>query len=180
MYILSTFVFVCFFVSFLLYAYIDLFLVFFFNDTATTEMYTYCHTPSLHDALPSWPAGRRACEGRSAIRLWRRLAGGVAATRHEGRRGSEDRPRIHHRACDAGPHDGQHDMELERLRGQEVQGDRLRLQPQSGVGRPLPFHRAFQRADRQGLSSQLQAHGRFRSEQPTTELKSLMRTAYAV
>src|SRR3546814_2856932 len=27
--------------------------VFFFcNDTATTEIYTYCHTLSLHDALP--------------------------------------------------------------------------------------------------------------------------------
>src|SRR3546814_8174963 len=25
---------------------------FFFNDTATTEIYTYCHTLSLHDALP--------------------------------------------------------------------------------------------------------------------------------
>src|SRR3546814_13611431 len=25
---------------------------FFFNDTATTESYTYCHTLSLHDALP--------------------------------------------------------------------------------------------------------------------------------
>src|SRR3546814_6874651 len=25
---------------------------FFFNDTATTEFYTYCHTLSLHDALP--------------------------------------------------------------------------------------------------------------------------------
>src|SRR3546814_11439100 len=24
----------------------------FFNDTATTEIYTYCHTLSLHDALP--------------------------------------------------------------------------------------------------------------------------------
>src|SRR3546814_18538146 len=24
----------------------------FFNDTATTEIYTYCHTPSLRDALP--------------------------------------------------------------------------------------------------------------------------------
>src|SRR3546814_2931425 len=24
----------------------------FFNDTATTESYTYCHTLSLHDALP--------------------------------------------------------------------------------------------------------------------------------
>src|SRR3546814_20343252 len=26
--------------------------VFFFNDTATTEIYTYGHTLSLHDALP--------------------------------------------------------------------------------------------------------------------------------
>src|SRR3546814_14686470 len=26
--------------------------VFFFNDTATTEIYTYWHTLSLHDALP--------------------------------------------------------------------------------------------------------------------------------
>src|SRR3546814_4950348 len=25
---------------------------FFFNATATTEIYTYCHTLSLHDALP--------------------------------------------------------------------------------------------------------------------------------
>ena len=25
---------------------------FFFNDTATTEIYTYVHTLSLHDALP--------------------------------------------------------------------------------------------------------------------------------
>src|SRR3546814_1561222 len=34
---------------------------FFFNDTATTEIYTYLHTRSLHDALPiSRPAGRRA------------------------------------------------------------------------------------------------------------------------
>src|SRR3546814_15954389 len=27
-------------------------LIFFFNDTATTEIYTYRHTLSLHDALP--------------------------------------------------------------------------------------------------------------------------------
>src|SRR3546814_17155302 len=27
-------------------------LIFFFNDTATTEIYTYGHTLSLHDALP--------------------------------------------------------------------------------------------------------------------------------
>src|SRR3546814_8564171 len=30
--------------------------VFFFNDTATTEIYTYLHTLSLHDALPIYRA----------------------------------------------------------------------------------------------------------------------------
>src|SRR3546814_19303159 len=29
-----------------------LFFFFFFNDTATTDIYTYLHTLSLHDALP--------------------------------------------------------------------------------------------------------------------------------
>src|SRR3712207_7203185 len=33
---------------------------FFFNDTATTEIYTL----SLHDALPIYPARRAACRGR--------------------------------------------------------------------------------------------------------------------
>src|SRR3546814_17464404 len=31
---------------------VALLLIFFFNDTATTEIYTYWHTLSLHDALP--------------------------------------------------------------------------------------------------------------------------------
>src|SRR3546814_12351638 len=41
---------------------------FFFNDTATTEIYTYVHTLSLHDALPSCRAqgaGAR-CQPRRA------------------------------------------------------------------------------------------------------------------
>src|SRR3546814_17157049 len=33
----------------------DVAVVFFFNDTATTEIYTYGHTLSLHDALPICP-----------------------------------------------------------------------------------------------------------------------------
>src|SRR5213596_4281753 len=36
---------------------------FFFNDTATTEIYTRPYTLSLHDALPiwfAWPRGRRS------------------------------------------------------------------------------------------------------------------------
>src|SRR3546814_20722972 len=37
-----------------------LFIFFFFNDTATTEIYTYGHTLSLHDALPIYAAQRCA------------------------------------------------------------------------------------------------------------------------
>src|SRR3546814_16380277 len=38
--------------------------VFFFNDSATTEIYTYLHTLSLHDALPI-SAWRRPWNARS-------------------------------------------------------------------------------------------------------------------
>src|SRR3546814_14886692 len=37
-----------------------MFLGFFFNDTATTEIYTYGHTLSLHDALPILQLGVRS------------------------------------------------------------------------------------------------------------------------
>src|SRR3546814_1348358 len=30
---------------------------FVFNDTTTTDIYSYCHTRSLHDALPIWSGG---------------------------------------------------------------------------------------------------------------------------
>src|SRR3712207_7555507 len=39
-----------------------IFFIFFFNDTATTEIYTL----SLHDALPIWEAGRRDAAGDEA------------------------------------------------------------------------------------------------------------------
>src|SRR3546814_11850934 len=49
-----------------------LFFVFFFNDTATTEIYTYLHTLSLHDALPISncclrATGLRASRRRAAV-----------------------------------------------------------------------------------------------------------------
>src|SRR3546814_3799161 len=51
----------------------------FFNDTATTEIYTYRHTLSLHDALPicrgNHPAGPRGGPRRLA------LSGGVRGDR---------------------------------------------------------------------------------------------------
>src|SRR5438034_3247284 len=44
-------------------------MIFFFNDTATTEIYTL----SLHDALPIWGAGRRSHQsGRRPPRSPRR------------------------------------------------------------------------------------------------------------
>src|SRR3546814_14062289 len=36
-----------------------MFCSFFFNDTPTTEIYTYLHTLSLHDALPIFALDRR-------------------------------------------------------------------------------------------------------------------------
>src|SRR3546814_20916853 len=48
-------------------------LIYFFNDTATTEIYTYLHTLSLHDALPI--CSRHAptdAPGRRASNLVRR------------------------------------------------------------------------------------------------------------
>src|SRR3546814_20903866 len=55
---------------------------FFFNETPTTEIYTHCHTLSLHDALP-------ICPGRSP----RTPPPGLARRHRPGRRG---RPRRAH------------------------------------------------------------------------------------
>src|SRR5260370_20162284 len=54
-------------------------LIFFFNDTATTEIYTL----SLHDALPIWSGRTHTC-----ARGWDRAAG-TAASRASGCRRAE-------------------------------------------------------------------------------------------
>src|SRR3546814_6953464 len=41
---------------------------FFFNDTATPEIYTYRHTLSLHAALPIFGATAQEAAGRRAVR----------------------------------------------------------------------------------------------------------------
>src|SRR3546814_8221207 len=46
---------------------------FFFNDTSTTYIYTYCHTLSLHDALPISGARRRGRRPRQSNRRRARL-----------------------------------------------------------------------------------------------------------
>src|SRR5881275_3694436 len=47
--------------------------VFFFNDTATTEIYTVPYTLSLHDALPisAWPSGTSRPASRAFVPRWR-------------------------------------------------------------------------------------------------------------
>src|SRR3546814_12704327 len=45
-----------------MYCYVICFLFFFFNDTATTEIYTYLHTLSLHDALPIYFIAARSVD----------------------------------------------------------------------------------------------------------------------
>src|SRR3546814_14966321 len=61
----------------------------FFNDTATTEIYTYRHTLSLHDALPIFTRAALRCTthvSRSSERRSRRRASATL------RRRSNDRP----------------------------------------------------------------------------------------
>src|SRR3546814_11136626 len=57
------------------------FYLFFFNETATTEIYTYLHTLSLHDALPisarqdrhrQHHAHRQSAQPRKAAARWDR------------------------------------------------------------------------------------------------------------
>src|SRR3546814_17234770 len=58
-------------------------MVCFFNDTATTEFYTYWHTLALHYALPLWPrVGERAPrEHLDPHRVEKSLIGAVNAER---------------------------------------------------------------------------------------------------
>src|SRR3546814_10682298 len=94
-----------------------------FNVAATTESYTYCHTRSLHDALPIFvPRGNGL----------HRLAGAAVS-----------QPRIH-RAGTAG-----------------CQGVRSRV-------------------SQWGRDNDDRTHERFRSEEHTSELQSLMRISFAV
>src|SRR3546814_19754973 len=52
-------------------------LIFFFNDTATTEIYTYWHTLSLHDALPISASKRRWRQSCTFVRCSSGFSGGV-------------------------------------------------------------------------------------------------------
>src|SRR5260370_19550306 len=55
--------------------YVSKFFIFFFNDTATTEIYTL----SLHDALPIWT--RTSCSSRTRSRRIRPFESSPSSTR---------------------------------------------------------------------------------------------------
>src|SRR3546814_12431502 len=88
---------------------VSVFIFFFFKDTATTEIYTYCHTLSLHDALPICLAftARKACASchwprpsatpsMPAISPPPRRAAPRRSRQPRSRRGLRSHPRPHH------------------------------------------------------------------------------------
>src|SRR3546814_10035106 len=61
--------------------------MFFFNDTATSEIYTYLHTLSLHDALPIWRrAGPLSSGERGGTSIPTRPRASRPCWRRDGRR----------------------------------------------------------------------------------------------
>src|SRR3546814_20354748 len=92
---------------------------FFFNDTATTEIYTYGHTLSLHDALPIWAAPTRS----------RSRKGGEACFVPHSPFPPLTLDRVVH-------------LVLERMRHGAERGDFLHLQPDVGVDEVVGHHAA--------------------------------------
>src|SRR3546814_6756351 len=126
---------------------------FFFNDTATTEIYTYLHTLSLHDALPILecelgghfllrPQIRRGA--RNSMIIDNLDIFGIAAAK------TKDQPP---RAVDC------HRPLSLSVAGQRMQPHRLK-------GR--------------NIVQRLRRMQQLRSEEHTSELQSLMRSSYAV
>src|SRR3546814_4946752 len=122
---------------------------FFFNDTSTTEFYTYSHTLSLHDALPISRTAAEHPSGQCQQAASRLLATRRCSVLHQ-----------HGRAC--------------RL-------------PPDRPATPAPFactaiarlpDDAWQSHDT--TPDNVRTPKRWRSEEHTSELQSLMRISYAV
>src|SRR3546814_11665005 len=78
--------------------------MFFFNVTATTGMYTYWHTRSLHDSLPNYPAVADAEKQPDGMRNDDPDEGDQTGDRHCGggaQSGGEHHPDPHPRGVDA-------------------------------------------------------------------------------
>src|SRR3546814_1144103 len=142
-------------------AFICLFFFFFFNDPATTDIYTYCHTLSLHDALPS----SSLVPGSAVLEERRRWVAAGAGTK------PEQRITLTFPALESSREtaflvagEGKRAV-LERLFGGDPELPAARL-------RPVGAWRFF--LDRAAAPENR------RSEEHTSELQSLMRISYAV
>src|SRR3546814_2924242 len=127
--------------------------MFFFDDTATTEIYTYCHTLSLHDALPIYhePAGQRHLLGEASALGPDRVLGDLA---------------------------DDHLLRLQDLLDAQVGG---RLGAALEVLRVVLDVSAVEHGVLgRGDVDERRLHAGQRSEEHTSELQSLMRISYAV
>src|SRR5256884_2384696 len=115
------------------------YVLFFFNDTATTEIYTL----SLHDALPICPLGwwdRGGQRGHTALRPAHREAHRVGRDARRGTRAHAARP--------ARAHDRRHPV----VPGVSPPGDRRPGVSTGGPGRHLPRARRHASPGRRGAS----------------------------
>src|SRR3546814_5599169 len=117
------------------------YVVFFFHDSATTEIYTYGHTLSLHDALP--------------ISL--RAVGGASRPGYRGRRRPggclhRDRPAARRtRALEPAPRSEEHTSELQSLMRISyavfcLKKKRQARQGQHGTAKTLQDHHTYETA----------------------------------
>src|SRR3546814_3002538 len=140
----------------------------FFTYTATTEIYTYCHTISLHDALPvaggPVPIEDVAPGGRLVLRRDDQLPKGRRALCG---------PLDHH--ADHGSTWAPQSLDRPSYGGDERKPHTRSLCGRAGGTRP----EGAARNRRRGQTA-LAGEIRLRSEEHTSELQSLMRISYAV
>src|SRR3546814_2052192 len=139
-------------------------MIYFCNDTATTEIYTYGHTLALHDALPSFPVCSPAQPGDAT------QAASAASNSAVVPRNLVSCTFLAPEKSDGLRH--QHVMQFIAAVARRQQQAAQRL----GIG--ILFQCATDLC--LGIARQLQIGLDQRSEEHTSELQSLMRISYAV
>src|SRR3546814_8330532 len=139
-------------------------LFFFFNDTATTEIYTYCHTLSLHDALPIWIAQHIAAAPYGLDIIVAATGEGKLLAKLANEDVDDLQLRLVHAAIEM--------VEEHFLRERGALAEREKLQHRIFLAGQM--HPGTVDLNRLGI----EVHGR--SEEHTSELQSLMRISYAV
>src|SRR3546814_11091488 len=127
------------------YLYVPLFAidVFFYTDTATTEIYTYRHTPSLRDALPISPV---------SLHLSPTSAENLPDTLQPGAEGVDIRPGVV--KAERGPHRRRHPEPLHQRMGAmlaDADGNALPVKHGAAlVGVNTPHHQTISEERRLG------------------------------